>query len=225
VTGGTVGRTVFGMNTATISTRTPNRPFGTVACLSLVLGPALLSLALATLPNPWNGSVPNYDTVNSRHGLLMLSFNLAAAAFPFLFGSVVALALVARRSPRLASAGLVCSLLGLSAMFGNAMLSMPIVLMNGIDDHTALNQLAGRLGSPPLIALYTFPLFVLGSLLLAAALWRSRAVPAWSAVCVGIGGLIPLAILTGIGAVALLIAAVRIAGSVPAAKTLLAKST
>jgi hypothetical protein len=210
--------------TADTSTRLPSRPFGTVASLSLVLGPALLSLALATLSDPWNGDLPDYGTIDTKHGLLMLSFNLAAAAFPFLFGSVVALAVVARRSPRLASAGLVCSLLGLSAMFGNAMLSVPIVLMNGINDYTELNQLAGRLDSPPLIALYAFPLFILGSLLLATALWRSRAVPVWSAVCVGIGGLIPLAVLTGIGVVALPIAAVRIAGSIPAAKTLLAKS-
>ena len=60
-----------------------------------------------------------------------------------------------------------------------------------------------------------------GSLLLGLALWRSGAAPAWAAVCVVLGGLFPIALLTGINALALPIAALRIAGSVPLIKTLL----
>lgn len=210
---------------AATRTDTPaaRRPMGSLlAVVSLIAGPALIALALATLTDPWNGNEPDYGTIDTHHGLLLLSFNLAAASFPFLLGSVVALAAAARRSRWLASSGLVCSVFGLMAMFGNSMLSLPLVQMNGIDDRAGLTELATRLDSPPLVALYAFPLYLLGAVLLAAALWRSAALPRWSAICIGIGGLFPLAIAAGVGAIALPIAAVRIAGSVPLVKTLLA---
>lgn len=204
----------------TVTRRSPGTLLGVA---SMILGPALIGLALATLHEPWRGTVPDYDIVNGEHGLLMLSFNLAAAAFPFLFGSVVALAVVARRAPRLAGIGLAFSMLGLSAMFANAMLSLPIALMNGIDGHSTLDQLAARLAEPPLVFLWAFPLFIVGSIVSAAALWRSRAVSPWAAACVGLGGLFPVAMVTGVGVLALPIAALRIAGSIPVAKRLLAR--
>src|SRR6201999_2900041 len=107
--------------------------------------------------------------------------------------------------------GLVCTFLGLSAMFANSMLSVPLVLMDGIPDHAGLDQLATKLDSPPLIPLFLFPLYVVGAVIQAVALWRSRATTTWAAVAVGIGGLFPAAILAGVGAVAVPIAAFRIA--------------
>jgi hypothetical protein len=213
------------MNTTTNTTTTTHRgPVGALlGPLSMVAGPALIALALVTLHEPWRGDVPDYQVVDNEHGLLMLSFNLAAAAFPFLFGSVMALATAARRTPRLAGAGLACSLLGLSAMFANAMLSVPVALMNGISDHGPLDELATRLAAPPLIFLWAFPLFIVGSILQAVALWRSRAVSPLAAVCVGLGGMFPIAMVTGVGLLALPIAALRIAGSIPVAKTFLAR--
>src|SRR5207244_2939795 len=104
------------------------------------------------LQDPWSDELPDYDVINGHHDLLLLSFNLAAAAFPSAFGSVVALAVWARRARLLASIGLACSVLGLSAMFANAMLSVPIVLMNGITDRAGLDQLAPRLSELPLFA-------------------------------------------------------------------------
>jgi hypothetical protein len=210
---------------ATRTTRTTGqRPMGApLATVSLIAGPALIGLALATFVNPWNGNQPNYDTINHRHTLLMWSFNLAAASFPFLFGSVVAIAIAARRSRLLAATGLAMSMLGLAAMYGNSMLSVPLVLMNGISDHAGLDQLARRLDSPPLAILWSFPLYILGSMLFAVALWRARSVPRWAAVSIGLGGLFPIAIITGIGALAPPIAALRIAGSIPIIKSLLAE--
>jgi hypothetical protein len=220
------GGTVVGMTTISTKVGTGHRPMGSLlATVSLIAGPALIALALATLTDPWKGNLPDYDTINNRHSLLMWSFNFAAASFPFLFGSVVALAVAARRARWLASSGLACSMLGLAAMFGNAMLSMPLVLMNGIDDHPGLDQLAVRLDSPPLLALWAFPLFFVGSILLGAALWRSNAVPRWASISVGMGGLFPVAMLTGIGVLALPVAALRIAGSVPVIKNLLARES
>jgi len=190
-----------------------------LAPVSLILGPVLLALALATLHEPWIGEAPDYEIINNEHGQLMLSFNLAAAAFPFMFGSVFALAVAGRSSRRLAGAGLACSVLGLSAMFANAMLSVPLALMNGINEHTALDELATRLSSPPLVALFAFPLFFVGSLLSGAALRHT--VPTWAAACVAIGGLFPIAVVTGVGVLALPIAALRVAGSVPVIKLFL----
>jgi hypothetical protein len=205
-----------------VPSATRTRPMGAVlAPISLVLGPVLIALALATLHEPWAGDLPDYDIINNQHGLLMLSFNFAAAAFPFLFGSVFALAVAGRHSPRLAGAGLACSVLGLSAMLANAMLSVPVALMNGLGDHSTLDQLALRLSSPPLVALFAFPLFFVGSILSGLAL--RGAVPAWAAVCVALGGFFPVAMLTGVGVLALPIAGLRVAGSVPVIKQFLAK--
>jgi hypothetical protein len=214
-------RIVVRMTTTTAVTEvTGRRPMGSVlAVISLILGPVLLALALATLHEPWIGDAPDYGIINNEHGLLMLSFNLAAAAFPFLFGSAFALAVAGRRSRRLAGAGLACSILGLSAMFANSMLSVPLVLMYGIDDHGALDQLAARLSSPPLVALYAFPLFVVGTFLAGAAL--RDVVPIWAVVCIVLGGLVPVAVISGVGVLAVPIAALRIAGCVPVIKQFL----
>ncbi|WP_410787910.1 hypothetical protein [Kribbella sp. C-35] len=206
--------------TTEVTAVTGRRPMGSVlAVISLILGPVLLALALATLQEPWIGDAPDYAIINNEHGLLVLSFNLAAAAFPFMFGSVFALAVAGRRSRRLAGAGLACSILGLSAMFANSMLSVPLVLMYGIDDHSGFDQLAARLSSPPLVALFAFPLFVVGTFLAGASL--RGVVPGWAVVCIVLGGLFPMAVITGVGVLALPIAALRIAGSVPIVKRFL----
>ncbi|MBB5782091.1 hypothetical protein [Nonomuraea jabiensis] len=203
-------------------TTTTRRPMGTLlATASLITGPALIGLALATLPAIWNGDRPDYQVIDADHGLAMLSFNLAALAFPFLFGSAVVLAWAARRAPRLAATGLACSFLGLTAMYGNAMLSVPLMLMNGLPDHGGLDQLAGRLDSPPLFPLLLFPLFIVGSLLQSLSLWRSRAIPGWAAAAIGLGGLFPAAMLLDVPVLAVPIAALRIAGSIPVLTTLL----
>lgn len=194
-----------------------------LAAFSLILGPALMALALATLPDLWNGDRPDYRVIAADHDRALVSFNLAAAAIPVMLGAAVALAVAARRSPRLAAAGLACAFLGLSAMFGNAMLSLPLVMMDGIDDHAALDQLAGELAEPHLLALYLFPLALAGSLLQGLALWRARAIPVWAAVAVALGGLFPVAVAAGVPLLAVPIAALRIAGSIPVVAILLSR--
>lgn len=188
-----------------------------LAVASLVAGPALIALAIATLPSIWHGNMPDYHVTGRGHRLALLSFNLAATSFPFMFASVLALAVAARSTRRLAVAGLGCSVLGLSAMLANAMLSVPLALMNGIAGHDGPGTPASGLGSPPLV-----PLYLAGAILAAFALWRSRAVPPLAALAISAGGLLPPAIVTGISALALPIVALRIAGSIPLAKALLA---
>jgi hypothetical protein len=213
-----------------------------LAVLSLIAGLALVALAIATLPSIWHGSTPDYHVPGAGHRLALLSVNLAATSFPFLFASVLGLAVAARSTRRLAEAGLGCSVLGLSAMLANVMLSVPLALMNGIAGHDGAGTVAFRLGSPPLVPSYLAPLYLAGAVLAAIALRRSQAVSPWAAIAIGAGGLFPLAIVTGIGALTLPIgdggflllalvtgvgvltlpiAALRIAGSMPLARALL----
>jgi hypothetical protein len=154
---------------------------------------------------------------------MLLSLNLSLAAFPFLYGSVVAIAVAARRSRWLAGSGLACSFLGLTAMLVNGLVDLPLIMMAGIDERAGFTELATTLDTQLPIVSYLFPLYLIGTVLLAAALWRAQAVPRWSALCIGVGGLFPLAVITGIGTTALIIATIRIAGSIPIAKALLAR--
>jgi hypothetical protein len=185
------------------------------AVASLVVGPALIALAIATLPGIWHGNMPDYHVTGYGHRLALVSFNLAATSFPFMFASVLALAVAARSTRRLAVAGLGCSMLGLSAMLANAMVTVPLALMNGIAGHDGPATPASGPGSPPLVPLYLFPLYLAGAILAAFALWRSRAVPPITALAISAGGLLPPAIVTGISALALPIVSLRIAGSIP----------
>ncbi|WP_327582552.1 hypothetical protein OHA25_42455 [Nonomuraea sp. NBC_00507] len=209
---------------ADVATATSHRAMGSVlAAISLIAAPALLALGLALYTSPWLDSVPDYAAIDTGHAQMLLSTNLSLAAFPFLYGSAVAVAMVARRARWLAGTGLACSFLGLTAMLVNGVVDLPLIMMAGIGDRTGFAELATKLDTQLPIVSYLFPLYLLGTILLAAALWRTRTVPRWSAVCIGAGGLFPLAIITGIGATALVIAAIRIAGAIPLVKTLLSK--
>lgn len=72
---------------------------------------------------------------------------------------------------------------------------------------------------------WLFPLVLAGAVTLAVALWRSGVVPAWAALCIGLGALLHLAPEIGVGAVAVVFAAVRVVGSIPVARALLAGRT
>jgi hypothetical protein len=204
--------------------RTQRRAMGSLpAAISLLAGPALIALGLALHTSPWSGTVPDLAAIDAHHGQMLLSLNLSLAAFPFLYGSVVAIAVAARRSRWLAGSGLACSFLGLTAMLVNGLVDLPLIMMAGIDERAGFAELATTLDTQLPIVAYLFPLYLIGTVLLAGALWRAKAVPRWSALCIGVGGLFPLAVITGIGTTALIIAAIRIAGSIPIAKALLAR--
>ncbi|MFI7132415.1 hypothetical protein ACIBQ1_42530 [Nonomuraea sp. NPDC050153] len=207
-----------------VAAATGRRAMGSVlAAISLIAAPALLALGLALYTSPWHDSIPDYAAIDTDHAQMLLSTNLSLAAFPFLYGSAIAIAVVARRAPWLAATGLACSFLGLTAMLVNGMVDLPLIMMAGIDDRTGFAEVATKLDTQLPIVSYLFPLYLLGTIMLAAALWRTKTVPRWSAVCIGTGGLFPIAIITGIGATALIIAAIRIAGALPLVKTLLSR--
>jgi hypothetical protein len=204
------------------STRTARRPMGSVTgAFSLAAGPVLFAVGALFTHEVWPDDLPNYAAVNEFHDQNVVSTHLVTASIPFLLLAVVAIASVGRGSPRLAGAGLTCSVFGLVAMLGNGVVYSTINAMAGVEDEASLDAVTKNINADFPIVLWTFPLFFVGASLLAAALWRSLAVPRWSAVLVGSGGLIPVAIVGGLPVVGLVIAALQIAGSIPVAKVLL----
>jgi hypothetical protein len=193
-----------------------------VGAVSLIAGPVLFGVGAVLMHQVWPGDLPDYPAVNEFHDQNVVATHLVTLAFPFLVLSVVAIAAVARQSRRLAGAALMTSVFGLMAMLGNGILYSAVNSMAGIDDHETLDALTENLNSDYALVLWTFPLYLVGSVLLAAALWHSGAVPRWSAVFVGVGALIPVGILSGVGALSLVFAAIRLAGSIPVIRMLLA---
>jgi hypothetical protein len=137
-----------------------------------------------------------------------------------LIPAVFAVAWVARRgAPRLTTAGAFLALLGCLAGFGllGGITTPPyLAAVRGIDVD-AMRVLDGALENDP-IFLVAGLLFIVGIVfglgLLGAALWRSRAVPAWYGIALMVGGIthpfIPGAIGQGLG---LVVAAVGFAGA------------
>jgi hypothetical protein len=196
-----------------------------VGAASLVLGPALFGIGVAQLHDVWPGALPDYEAVNAHHDQNVLGTHLATLGFPFLVISVFAIAWAARDSRRLAGAGILTSVFGLLAMFGNGLMAGTVTSMAGIDEHEPLDQLTRNLTDDAPVVLWSFPLYVVGAVLLGAALWRSGAVPRWSAVLVALGAAMPVGVLTGVGLLSLVVASLRIAGSVPVIKALLTPGT
>lgn len=132
-----------------------------------------------------------YNASNGVYGYLQW---LDALFVVLVVPSVLAMVLVTRRTaPRLATAAAV-------VMGGGFLMVLPlsvgadqltwVAAQNGRDPAT-IGPFIDDLGSDPRagIGLVGFLLaIVVGSVLVALALWRSRAVPTWAAVLVGLGG-------------------------------------
>jgi hypothetical protein len=129
---------------------------------------------------------------------------LDVLALPFLFGAALVYVLLSRQgSPRLAHAGgvlLGCGLVGLSAVEGYEALAVtlagdPRTDRNGLV--AALDQTEGAAAALMLVLLLGGAL--VGTLLLAAALWRSGAVPREIAVLVPLPILVDVVVTEGLG--------------------------
>jgi uncharacterized membrane protein YedE/YeeE len=215
-----------------MTTRTPVRPSRTyrpagslVGATSLVLGPLLGAVGTLFRHEVWESTYPDYDLVEKFHDQNILATQLMTLGFPILILSVFAIAQVADGSRKIAGAAVATSVFGLTALFGKAIQNGSVLAMAGIQDHATLDTLARNILDQSPLVLWTFPLYIVGSLLLGLALWRTETVPRWSAVMVGIGALAPLSVITGIGVLGLMIAAIRIVGSIPLITILLAPRT
>ena len=172
------------------------------AATTLILGAALpltSHLSQPTLPDTddalaWAAANP---------GLASLTKVLDVSALPFLFGSALVYVLLSRQSsPRLAYSGgilLGCGLVGLSAVEGYETL---LVDLTG-DNRTSRVVLAEAAGQTSPAAVLMLLLLIVGSLLgtliLAVALWRSAAIPRVAAAMVAIPLVVDVVFTEGLG--------------------------
>ncbi len=173
------------------------------AAATLILGDALQlisHLSQPTLPDiddalAWGAANPD---------LANLTKLLDVLATPFLFGSALVYVLLSRRSsPRLAYTGgvlLGCGLVGLSAVEGYETLLVALV-GDGRTNLDVLAEVADQSVAPAGILMLL--LLILGGLLgtftLAAALWRSSAIPQLAAALVAVPLLVDVVFTESLG--------------------------
>lgn len=206
----------------------PARPPGSsLAACALVLGPILLGSALAL--NPWDvvrdDGAPNPSAIaDVSDGRIALAYNLGSLGIVLTIAAMIAIAVVAGREfPRAALLGAACSVAGLCSMLVNSLFDLPYYGTRDLAPQEPLTAWGQAYQDQTAkIAVYSlYPLFILGGLILAIALWRSRQVPAWAAACVLVGGFVPLAAILEVGAVAVPFTVIRVIGSLAVARALL----
>lgn len=193
----------------------------------LILGPLLLGGGLAVWPWGLAGSdgAPDAAAIASDGDRGVLAMNLAGLGCVLSIGAALALAtVVARRMPRAAVWGAALSVLGLCSML---LYSVADVAYLATDDITpaAPFEAWGVAYAEKLYTLVLFlacPLAVLGQLLLAVGLWRSRAVPRWSAVGMALSAGILVAAISEVGVLAIPFLAAAVAGAVPVIRAVFA---
>ncbi|MFC4530074.1 hypothetical protein [Sphaerisporangium dianthi] len=191
--------------------------------LAVIAPLPMLAKGIYYLLSPIEGGAAFKDAVAAFTTRQQLAGSLVWLDVVFVAGLVpatFAVAWVARRgAPRLATAGAVVALLGFLtgvSLLGGVLTPAYVTVRHGLDI-AAMARLDEALNGEPLI-LVAGLLFIVGVVfglgLLGAALWRSRAVPAWAGIALMAGGIthpfVPTTIGQGVG---LLIAAVGFAGA------------
>jgi len=190
--------------------------------LAVVAPMPMLAKGIYYMISPVSGDASFHDSVTAfqaHRGLLETMKWLDAVFVVALIPATIAAAWVARRgAPRLTTAGAFIALSGFLA--GIALLggveTPPLVTVQHHLDPAVMSDLQDAMEGEPLLGIASL-LFIVGVVLglglLGGALRRSRAVPAWSAFAVMIGGathpFIPTSVGQGVG---LLVAAVGFAG-------------
>jgi hypothetical protein len=190
--------------------------------LAVIAPMPMLAKGVYYLLSPADGDASFKETVaafEAHRGLLETMKWLDAVFVVTLIPATVAAAWVARRgAPRLTTAGGFIALSGFMA--GIALLggveTPELVTVQHHLDSTTMSALSDAMSSEPLLGIASL-LFIVGVVfglgLLGGALKRSRAVPAWAAIAIMVGGathpFIPFSVGQGIG---LLVAAAGFAG-------------
>ena len=210
------------------ATRTTMKPLrdirGFWRILLAVIAPLpMIAKGIYYLLTPVGGDTNFRDTVAAYEANKTLVTNLRwfdAVFLLLLIPAIYAVAWVSRRgAPRLTTAGAFISLLGCLAGFGlTGGVATPelLTVMNNLDVDT-MSRIYDAAQTDPIGGIAGL-LFIIGIVfglgLLGAALWRSRAVPAWMGIALMFGGIthpfIPHQIGQGVG---LFIAAVGFAGA------------
>lgn len=153
------------------------------AAAALILGTGFELIANAIGPSPAGSTtLDEFRMVAEHPGTANLIFVFALLAVPFLVGSVLVYVLLSRdRSPRLAYAGgilLGFGLVSLSAVEGYQVFAITLV-EDGRVPLTVLAEVVEKVSSAAVVAMFLMfiPFAFFGLLIVAAALWRSGAVP------------------------------------------------
>lgn len=150
------------------------------AATALVVSPLLALAAFLTAPT-FEERAARLADVARDPGPYQLASALFIASFPFTLGAVVVKMLLARKgSPRLAWAGGVLAAAGVlgHAVVAGIELMTDAAVAGGLDVGDVVRVDAEISGAGVIVAAIMFlPFTLLGFVLLAAALWRSRAVP------------------------------------------------
>src|SRR5262245_52591567 len=151
-----------------------------VAAFVLVMGPLLQAIEFLLVTNPDDNAARVASWV-AQPALVGLSMASGVLAVPFLIGGVAVLvALTRARSPYLAGAAAVfmtLAMVGLAAIHGYELAAFGLAQSGDLAAATAALN-ADNLGAPGVVMLIMFlGGAALGTLTLAAAMWRSPVVP------------------------------------------------
>ncbi len=196
--------------------------------VSLVLGPAVMILGLLFSPTRTaNGSAVIAAQMTAETGLSPVTFvTTVLALFLLPFGALAMTLLAMRRSPWLATIGGFLTLSGVVALIVFVGQEVLMRLMAGMGGGPQLVILWDRFNTDPIITtfLYIFVIgYLVGPVLLAIALGRTRLIPIWAAGAIilrtpiQIGGFV-----SHIGlSIEIVTYGLLLIGSIPIARTLL----
>jgi hypothetical protein len=185
--------------------RTGSRPRAGLACTALAIvmpiGPLAIAVVRGILPySTTDSSTAMAAKVAAHEGAQLIVIWLTFVALLTLIPGVIALGMFARRhAPRLGTAGLVLAYAAFACLFWSSVAGSDNVALGaariGMHPGTTGALLTSIANIPP-VGLGT-GIFVLGHILslvlLAVALWRGRAIPAWAALLLGLSQILHFA--------------------------------
>ena len=170
---------------------TSTRTIRTTSALGLVLA-AIMSVAWTVLAPPFpDGYAARLVAIDEGGTSALVSAALfAASQLPMLVAVLAIGRLAASRAPRLARAGVVLAVLGAfgHAVFGGVSLATVVMARDAANRDVHAAVLEAVEGEPAIMLFAAAGLLgtVLGLLVLAIALWRSRAVARWIPALLGV---------------------------------------
>jgi hypothetical protein len=169
-------------------------PARVALAILMPIGPLAIAVVRGILPyTTTDSNIALAANVAAHQSAEMTAVWLTFAALLTIIPGVIALGMLARRhSPRLGTAGLVLAYAAFACLFWSSVAGSDIVALGaarlGMHPGTTAALLTSIANIPPIglgTAIFVFG-HIISLLLLAAALWHGRAVPAWAALIIAI---------------------------------------
>lgn len=210
-----------------IAARRRALPAAVIGAVCVLLGPVLFGVGIAIWP--WDmvaaDGAPDSAAITDSAGLSVLAMNFTAfGCVCYLIGTLAIAALAIRRLPKTTTWGALITFVGLCPMLLYSVKDIPYLATRDVAPAAALQtwgvNYADQMYS---VILYSLcPIAVVGMVMLAIALWRSRVVPPWAALCVGLGMGVLVAAILELGLLAIPFLVLALAGAIPVARATLA---